>query len=64
MQIVLKCAKCAKTTIVEEAQDYCLEVDFLEKEIRFVCRLCKHHNKMSLEAKAINALPSIGLSRF
>lgn len=45
MQIALKCEKCGNI-FKESEEDLCLEIDFKEKTISYICRnkSCKHEN--------------------
>ena len=69
MQIVLKCKYCGQITVNEDVGDFCLEIDALEGEMRFVCRQpkCKKMNRIPLVAPPRpekSALPSIGVGRY
>ncbi len=65
MQIVLRCGKCGKVAVSEDAADTCLEIDAKDMLIRFVCRHCKKENVIKLENLGKNQpLPSIGISRY
>ena len=51
MQLVCTCRNCTKM-FVDTADEVTVEMDFLKKEIRFVCTSCKHDNVMSMETEA------------
>ncbi len=68
MKIACTCEKCGNIFIQEE-DDVCLNIDFKQKQISFICRnkLCKHDNILDLtqwqDKVKKNPLPRIGLSR-
>ena len=49
MRIALRCEKCC-TIFMQEEDDLCLEIDFKEQKITFVCRAkgCEHENVLDL----------------
>ena len=64
MQIVLRC-KCGKMTVSEKDDDVCMEIDFLEGELKFICRHCKKENKIKLiNNPSHEPLPKISVSRY
>ena len=62
MQIVLRCARCAKMTVTDDSADTCLEIDARDAELRFICRSCKHPNVIGLKPKQPQRPPILGLS--
>ena len=62
MQVVCKCKYCGHIFMSENEDDLCLEIDFMEEEIRFVCREkgCRRNNKINFAEKSKTApLPGI-----
>ena len=51
MQIACKCAQCGNIHMTRDDDDLCLEIDFRNKTIIFVCRneKCRHENKLDLD---------------
>jgi len=47
MKIALRCEKC-RNQFMQGEEDLCLEFDFYEKKITFVCQTCKHENVLDL----------------
>lgn len=67
IKVVLKCAKCGKTTLGSENQGE-FELDFMSQTISFFCPKCNHANYLNLgkiqsEIKRQTKLPGIGISR-
>lgn len=46
MQISLKCEKCSHIYLGDSEKSSCLEIDFLTKQIKYLCRYeeCGHEN--------------------
>ena len=67
MKIALKCEKCGHIFMQDNDDDLCLEIDFREKEIIFICRNknCNHENKICFKDRQEQAknkpLPKIGI---
>jgi len=62
MQIACRCKHCGHLFINEKEDDLCLEIDFLEEEMRFVCRQkgCKQTNVIKMASlKKVIPLPGI-----
>ncbi len=49
MRIACRCEKC-NTLFMQSDDDICIEIDFKNRTISFVCRAkgCKHHNILDL----------------
>ena len=68
MRISLKCAKCGNIYMNEE-NDLCLEIDFLNSKISYICRneKCGHMNELDLrnwsEVSKNNPLPRMRTMR-
>jgi len=64
MRIALRCGKCRDTWMQGE-EDLCLEIDFYDKKIFFVCPRCKHENRMDIadwqKKQESSALPRISI---
>jgi transposase-like protein len=52
MQISLRCKHCGFSFLNEQDSDLSLEIDFMEEEIRYVCRKCKRGNVIKLKGDA------------
>ena len=66
MQISLRCAGCGHVYINDSDKDLSLEIDFMQEELRFVCREAKCHkiNKISFaQRRKTQPLPGILASR-
>jgi rubredoxin len=62
MQIACRCKYCGHIFTNDKEDDLCLEIDFLEEEMRFVCRErgCKKTNRIKLASlKKVMPLPGI-----
>ena len=68
MRIACRCEKC-QNLFIQDEDDICLEFDFAEKNIRFVCRNknCNHINIFDFgawkEEQQKSPYPGIGLVR-
>lgn len=66
MKIALRCEKCRQIFMGEEDSP-CLEIDFYEKKITFICRnnTCKHENILDIanwqKKQTHSPLPRIGV---
>ena len=49
MKIAIRCQKCRQMWMPGE-EDLCLEFDFYEQKITFICPNCKHENIIDFEA--------------
>lgn len=47
MRLALRCKNC-RTTWMQSEDDLCLEIDFYDEKIFFVCPHCKYENIMDL----------------
>lgn len=66
MQISCRCKKCGHQFLSDSDQEVALEFDFLEEEVRFVCREkgCKHINIINFAPRRkTQPLPGIIASR-
>jgi len=65
MQISLRCKHCGYIYLNDKDEDLAMEIDFVEEEIRYICRKCKRDNRMVLGSKARRdqPLPSIVVTR-
>ncbi|MFA7219230.1 MAG: hypothetical protein WC119_01840 [Synergistaceae bacterium] len=63
MKIALRCKEC-RVTWMQGEEDLCLEIDFYDQKIFFVCPNCKHENRMDIETwkkkQEHSPLPRIG----
>lgn len=50
MQIALKCAKCGNI-FKDTEDDMCLEIDFKERKMTYICRNSKCHHENVLDFK-------------
>ena len=68
MQIVLRCAKCGNI-FKETEEDVCLEVDFKERKMTYICRnsKCRHENILDFsdwqKKQKHSPLPQISVMR-
>ena len=68
MQIALKCEKCGNI-FKDDEDDMCLEIDFKEKKMTYICRnmKCRHENILDFgnwqKKQKQSPLPLIGLVR-
>ncbi len=65
MRIALKCKKC-RTTYMQQEDDICLEIDFYNEQLIYVCPACKHENRMDIanwkKKQEHSALPRMRLT--
>lgn len=67
MRIAIKCAKCGSIFLQDSEDDLTLELDFKEKQLRFICRNknCEHENVLDFadwqRKQKHSPLPRIGL---
>jgi len=47
MRIALKCEECGVISMQEE-DEVCIEFDFRERRIFYICKYCKHENIFDL----------------
>lgn len=63
MKIACRCKKC-RVTWMQGEEDLCLELDFYDQKIFFVCPNCKYENLMDIatwkKKQDHSALPKIG----
>jgi len=48
MKIALRCQNC-RVTKMQGEDDLCLEIDFYDQKIFYVCSSCKHENRMNVQ---------------
>lgn len=66
MQIAVKCENCGNI-FKQDEEDLCLEIDFKEKTITYICRneKCKHENILNLknwkQEQKYSPLPKIAI---
>lgn len=64
MQISCVCKHCNFHFLNDNESDMCLEFDFREEEVRWVCRKCKKMNKIGFAAaRKTQPLPGILAAR-
>lgn len=69
MRIACRCEKCG-TIFMQDEDELCLEIDFKDKFIRFICRSksCLHENQIDLrdwsKKSKSNPLPKIGIQKY
>ena len=61
MQLSVRCKYCGHIYLNEREDELCLEFDFSEEEIRYLCMKCKKDNIIKLRQKRReeSALPAI-----
>lgn len=70
MNIAIKCEKCGKIFMQDNADDLTLEIDFRDKRIVFICRnaSCRHENTLDFggwqDKQTHSPLPRISTSRW
>lgn len=68
MRIAIKCEKCGAIFLQDSEDDLTLELDFKEKQLRFLCRnkKCGHDNVLDFSTwqkkQQQSPLPRIGVS--